>query len=65
MLTVAAVMVRARSEATKAATLPTSSSVAARPSIVSFSVASTIASRPPKLSGIDWLDSYLCVERAG
>jgi hypothetical protein len=52
MLTVAAVMVRAWSEATKAATLPTSSSVAARPSIVIFSISPTILSRPLTLSGI-------------
>jgi hypothetical protein len=46
-------MQRARSEATKAATLPTSSSVAARPSIVIFSIPSAIASRPSSASGSD------------
>ncbi len=51
MLRAVAVMVRARSEAAKAATLPTSSRVAARFSIVRRSVASIMASRPSKSSG--------------
>jgi hypothetical protein len=46
-------MVRARSEATKAATSPTSSSVADRRSSVSRSIASAIAPRAGKPSGID------------
>ena len=46
------VMLRARSEAAKAATFPTSSSVAARPSIVRRSRSSTIAARPSKSAGI-------------
>ena len=50
-LTIAAVMLRAQSEAAKTAALPTSSSVAARPSSVCPSIMSTISSRPSKPSG--------------
>jgi hypothetical protein len=52
MLRAVAVTVRAQSEATNTATLPTSSSEAARPSIVDRSMSSTIASRPATPSGI-------------
>lgn len=52
ILRAAAVMVRARSEATKAATSPTSSSVAARFSIVRRTISSVIAWRPSRPSGI-------------
>jgi hypothetical protein len=45
-LAVAAVIVRALSDATKAATFPTSASVAARLSIVDLTIPSTIEARP-------------------
>lgn len=51
MLNAVAVMVRARSEAAKAATCPTSSNGAARFSIVCPTMPSMMASRPSKFWG--------------
>ncbi|MEN3308581.1 MAG: hypothetical protein V7603_4783 [Micromonosporaceae bacterium] len=53
MLKAVAVIARARSEAAKAATLPTSSSVAARRSIVCLTIVSVTAPRVSKSSGMD------------
>jgi len=60
----AIVIDRARSEAAKAATSPTSSKVAALPSIVCPTIPSTIASRPSKPSGMVSGMPPLCSETA-
>jgi hypothetical protein len=51
-LTIAAVTLRAQSEAAKTAALPTSSSVAARPSRVCPSILSTIRCRPSRRANL-------------
>src|SRR5918994_7992819 len=51
MFTVEEVMVRAGSDATKAATSPTSANVAVRFSRAAFSIPATMSSRPAKLPG--------------